>query len=235
MRKHKNPVILIALLAIFAILSGSCGKDENNDPEKITDSRDGIVYETVSIGNQVWMAENLRATVYNDGTPIELVTDSSEWADQTNGAYCWYDNNEIEYAEDYGALYNWYAVNTGKLCPTGWHVPTLSEWYSLAEYVGGNSVAGGKLKSMLTSPDAHPRWDSPNTGAVDEFGFSALPGGMRQHEYHFNLVGSLGFWWSSTENSYRDAAPMIMEADREEIEVILCHKKYGMSIRCVKN
>lgn len=235
MRKHKNPIFLITLFAIVGILAGGCGKDKNDHPKKITDSRDGTVYETVSIGNQVWMAENLRATVYNDGTPIELFTDSADWAAQTNGAYCWYDNNEIEYAEAYGALYNWYAVETGKLCPTGWHVPTKSEWRVMKEYVG-DSIAGGRLKSIRTAPDTHPRWDSPNTGAVDEYDFSAFPGGLRDSDGRFNGIGIWGGWWSSSEfYDNRNSVHWFMNKDNEYLTGLAIPQELGFSVRCVKD
>lgn len=160
---------------------------------------DGNVYSTVVIGNQEWFAVNLKTTKYNNGTPIPNVTSNSDWGNLTTGAYAWYENNEATYKNAYGALYNWYAVNTGNLCPTGWRVPTDAEWTTLANYVGGESVAGGKLKSTRTAPDAHPRWESPNTGATDEYGFSALPGGYRSGSGGFSSIGGNGNWWSSTE------------------------------------
>ena len=104
---------------------------------------DGNVYHTVTIGTQVWMVENLKTTKYNDGTAIPLVTDNTAWGALTTPGYCWYNNDSATYKNTYGALYNWYAVNTGKLAPTGWHVPTDSEWTVLTTYLGGQSVAGG--------------------------------------------------------------------------------------------
>ena len=155
---------------------------------------DGNHYETVLIGYQIWMAENLATTKYDDGTDIPLVTDNSAWAALTTPGYCWYDNDQATYGSTYGALYNWYTVNTGNLCPTGWHVPTDGEWTTLTTYLGGESVAGGKLKEAGL---AH--WNSPNTGATNETGFTALPGGVRDDGGTFMAINGYGGWWSATE------------------------------------
>ena len=139
---------------------------------------DGNVYQTVTIGTQVWMVENLKTTRYIDGTAIPLDTNSSTWGGLTTPGYCWYNDSAI-YGNTYGALYNWYAVNTGKLAPAGWHVPTDSEWTVLTTYLGGETVAGGKLKDTGTT-----YWQSPNTGATNASGFLALPGGFRSNFAH---------------------------------------------------
>lgn len=162
----------------------------------------GNIYMTVQIGTQCWMRENLKASSYNDGVPIPIVTGDNAWANQTSGARCWYNNDSSAYAAAYGEMYNWYAVNSGKLCPTGWHVPTDAEWTTLTDFAGGTSVAGNKLKSTRTEPAPHPRWNSPNNGATNEFGFSALPGGYRDYYYGtFDNIGYGGHWWSSTAES----------------------------------
>ncbi len=132
-------------------------------------------YEAVRIGSQLWMAENLKTTRYNDGTPIPLVTDSLEWDNLVTPAYCWYRNDPVTYGETYGALYNLHVVSTGILCPSGWHVPSDAEWTVLSDYLGGESVAGGKLKEAGTT-----HWYTPNAGATNETGFTALPGGIRE-------------------------------------------------------
>ena len=122
--KTKNGILLCLtmVMGLHLILINSCSKDEaENNPASITD-KDGNVYTSVTIGTQVWMVENLKTTKYNDGTPIPNVTDNTEWSNLTTPAYCWYDN-DITKKNPYGALYNGYAVRTGKLCPTGWHVP----------------------------------------------------------------------------------------------------------------
>jgi len=155
----------------------------------------GVRYSTVQIGTQCWMAENLATTKYNDGTDIPLVTDNTVWANITIPAYCWYNNDSVAYGNTYGALYNWYAVNTGVLCPTGWHVPSDSEWAALTTHLGGDNIAGGKLKETGT---AH--WNSPNAGATNETGFTAVPGGYRYYNGVFDFMGSNSNLWSTTQD-----------------------------------
>ncbi len=200
--------------------------------EEVVDA-DGNFYSTVIIGNQEWFAENLRTTVYNDGTPIPNIRGDLNWINLTTGAYAWYNNNEASYKETYGALYNWHAVEPGNLCPAGWHVPSDEDWRSLTDYVGGRSLAGGKLKSTRTAPDAHPRWQSPNTGATDEYGFSALPGGIRGE--NFNFIGIYGFWWSSTENSPEEAWRRFIDFDFVFVSRSHDFKHHGYSVRCVRD
>jgi uncharacterized protein (TIGR02145 family) len=156
---------------------------------------DGNVYKTVTVGSQVWMASDLKTTRYNDGTPIPLVTDYDAWAVLSTPAYSWY-NNEITNRESYGALYNYFAVNTNKLCPKGWHVPSDEEWTTLRTNLGGLLLAGGKLKEEGTV-----HWKSPNASATNESGFTALPGGFRSYNGSFNYMGISGYWWSSTTSS----------------------------------
>ena len=145
---------------------------------------DGNVYNTVTIGTQCWLQENLKTTKYKDGTSIPLVTDNSAWGSLSTPGYCWY-NNDDTYKNTYGALYNYYTVLTNNLCPSGWHVATEREWSTLVTYLGGASIAGGKLKESGTT-----HWVTPNTGANNETGFIALPGGRREHP-----SGALIYLW----------------------------------------
>ncbi len=161
----------------------------------LTDS-DGNVYQTVTIGIQIWMVENLKVTQLTDGTPLQLVTEDNEWGFAPAG-YSWYENNENQFKKDYGALYNWYAVNTGKLCPIGWHVPTDREWTALTNFLGGDSRAGGRLKET-----GNLHWYRPNGAASNETGFYALPGGARGFDGSFFGMGEGGAWWTSTDASY---------------------------------
>jgi uncharacterized protein (TIGR02145 family) len=196
---------------------------------------DGNVYSTVVIGNQEWFAENLKTTKYNDNTAIPNVTESNDWKDTYTGAYCWYENNEATY-NVYGALYNWYAVGTGKLCPKGWHVPTEDEWTTLINYVGGASVAGGKLKSTRTAPDAHPRWDSPNAAATDEYGFSALPGGRRSYgDGIFYELGGFGNWWCGNQYDAMNVRFWNMEYVGGDVWRLMDEKTVGFSVRCLRD
>lgn len=192
---------------------------------------DGNRYNTVKIGNQVWMAENLKTTRYNDGTKIPLVTDSASWASLTTGAFCYYKNDSVTYNTTYGALYNWYAVNTAKLAPTGWHVPTDAEWTILTNYLGGISVAGGKLKEMGTT-----HWISPNTGATNQTGFNAVPAG-RRNENGFTEIGHIADFWSSTIYPYYTAAiNRTLASDILSVYINNPPARFqGQSIRCIKD
>ena len=191
---------------------------------------EGNFYQTIRIGTQVWMTENLKTTKYKDATDIPLVTDNTAWLNLTTGAYCWYDNDEATYGDTYGALYNWHTVNTGNLCPTGWHVPTDAEWTTLTDYLGGESVAGGKLKEIGTT-----HWNSPNTGATNESGFTALPGSSRRSSGTFDYVGSNGRWWSSTEYFNYSAWHRRMLYDDSGVGRDDYNKKSGLSVRCVRD
>lgn len=259
----KNKILFIFLLLTSFILTiSSCTKDGNND--QIIDTAvkdiDGNIYKTVTIGTQVWMAENLKVTKYNDGTVIPNVTLASNWSTQTIGAYCTYDNNE-GYVTTYGRLYNWFAVNTGKLAPVGWRVPTSDDWNSLAVYLGGSKIAGGKLKAVGSA------WSSPNTGATNETGFTALPGGERLNNGNFGDkdggadIANSGFFWSSSVNTVNGLTVGYSYASLSEYDSSLdinyyllnydfnvisfypqysslyndANARYGMSVRCIKN
>lgn len=193
---------------------------------------DGNIYHTVTIGTQVWMVENLKTTRYNDGTVIPLVTDTTTWKNLTTPGYCWFNNDLTTYKNTYGAMYNWFAVNTGKLAPTGWHIPTDAEWTTLTAYLGGVSVAGGKLKEAGTS-----HWSSPNTGATNESGFTGLPGGWRNLSP--TLYYSIGYdatWWSSTAGSSANSAwCRDMTYSDGNLTSASYDVNYGFSVRCIKN
>jgi uncharacterized protein (TIGR02145 family) len=175
------------------------------------------------------MVENLKTTKLNDGTAIPLVTDNAAWTALITPGYCW-NNNNIANKAAYGGLYNWYTVNTGKLAPAGWHVPSDAEWTTLATYLGGLTVAGGKLKEAGL---AH--WQTPNTGATNETGFTALPSGYRNNSGDFYNTGTFGTFWSSTANDatsglfryvYYQGADMVRKVD---------NKTYGFSVRCLRD
>lgn len=156
---------------------------------------DGNVYKTIKIGDQWWMVENLKVTHYRNGYPIPNVTNNTEWDNYGNGAYCSHNNNDGN-VSTYGRLYNWDAVNDSKgLAPDGWHIPSDEEWDTLINYLGGANIAGGKMKETGT---AH--WESPNTGATNESGFTALPGSYRRNNGSFPLIGYSANFWSSTKN-----------------------------------
>lgn len=190
---------------------------------------EGNNYKAVKIGSQVWMAENLRTTRYNDGSEIPQVTDNTEWASLTTPAYCWYLNDQVTYAGLCGALYNWYAVNTGILCPTGWHVPTDPEWATLTGYLGGTNIAGGKMKET-----GNLHWINPNYGATNESGFNAIPGGYR-HNGSFWDYGYDSNWWSSTENTSTDSWARKIFYYGGFVLRDNNVNNIGFSVRCLKN
>ena len=192
---------------------------------------DGTYYPIVNIGTQVWMAENLKTTRYSDGTAIPEVTDNADWANLNSSAYCWYDNDSVTYSATYGALYNWYAIKSGKLCPVGWHAPSQHEWSILNTFLGGEFVAGGKLKEEGTT-----HWLSPNTGATNETRFSALPGGYRDISGVFKGIGVNGNWWLSTEVSEGSSKfTIIIAGATYAFNSNNFNKTNGLSVRCIKN
>ncbi|MCX6326960.1 MAG: fibrobacter succinogenes major paralogous domain-containing protein [Bacteroidia bacterium] len=195
---------------------------------------DGNTYKTIGIGNQIWMAENLRSTKYNDGTAISNVTDPTAWSSLgTTGAYCWYNNDSASYKNVYGALYNWYAVNTGKLCPVGWHVAADAEWTVLITFLGGESIAGGKLKESGTT-----HWLSPNLGATNESGFTAMPGGLR-YKFGGAVFLSMGSWvnfWTATDQISTEAIRRaLVNTTKEVYRDDHSSKMDGYSVRCLKD
>jgi len=175
------------------------------------------------------MVENLKTTKYNDGSAIPLVTDATLWANLNTDAYCWYDNN-TDNKNIYGALYNWNAVNSGKLCPTGWHVPTQEEWEILRNLLGDEAIAGGKLKEIGTN-----HWESPNTGATDEYGFKALPGGQRYENGIFIYIGTKSNMWTTTVLPDTDLMGVRFYHDATEFHISSFGNKRGLSVRCIKN
>ena len=229
MKKKKNhgKMCFIAA-AVITIVAVSCKKEKE---EQVIKDIDGNVYTSVTIGTQVWFAGNLKTTKYNDGTEIPLITGKSEWDNLTTDAFCWYDNNASANKGTYGALYNWYAVGTGKLCPDGWHVPTDAEWTTLTDFIGGE-YGGGKLKEAGTT-----HWIDPNVSATNEYGFNALPAGDRYPDTGFEFWGKgiYGAWWSSTE-IYTERAyyrEIYNEGDRLYREYT--RKSFGFSVRCLKD
>ena len=189
------------------------------------------IYNVVLIGSQLWLQENLKTTKYNDGTSIPNVTDDALWSSLSTDAYCWYNNDAATFKDTYGALYDWYAIKTGKLCPTGWHVPTEDEWTTLKYYLGDESVAGGKLKEVGTT-----HWISPNTGADNSTGFTALPGGYRSHiTGAFSDIGLIGSWWSSTAEGSAVIRGREMAYDNAYLSFSYIIADSGNSVRCVKD
>ncbi len=232
--KKKNPILFYQLFAMgfLLILTNGCKKDDPNSPIEtgtVTDI-DGNVYHTVTIGTQTWMAENLKVTKYRNGDSIPNVTDGDEWYHLSTGAYCDYENTASN-SSVYGKLYNWYAVADSRdIAPNGWHVASNAEWTTLTTYLVGEDVAGGMLKEKGT---AH--WLSPNEGATNETGFSALPGGY-YYGGSFGGLGSYGSWWSSTEYSSDDRAwHRTVNSIYGRMGRSYYYQSSGFSVRCLKD
>ena len=225
-------------------------KEAVNVPPFIKDI-DSNTYKVVIIGNQVWMAENLKTKRLNDGTRIPFVPGDKLWLGQKKPALCWYNdgpfvNDSARYVSTYGFLYNWYAVNTGKLCPDGWHVPSGSEWEDMEEFLGIYS-AGLKMKESGTL-----HWNSTTAEVTNESGFTALPGGLRSIDRNnptaapFHMAGEVVAWWSSSpvnnevSTSFCIYAPIVSGISDEKNHLKLRRfdtipKINGASIRCLKN
>lgn len=192
--------------------------------------KDGNTYKTIPIGTQNWMAGNLKTTKFSDGSFIPIITDPVLWSNMTTPACCWQNNDPIRKVT-YGVLYNWYAVQSGKLCPVGWHVPSDEEWIVLTDFLGGEDIAGSKLKET-----GYKHWSSPNTGATDEAHFSAYPGGFRHGspDALFDQLTRTGYWWTSTSGDNWASVRLMFDSSKN-IEKSVLPKEAGLSVRCVQN
>lgn len=218
----------------FSIFSSNFGKEgvsvpADIRPDEVSDV-DGNVYNTVLIGEQLWMAENLRTTRYNDGDDIVFL--ASGFAQPNTAVYSWLDN-DITTANDFGALYNWYAAASDKLCPCGWRVPSDTDWEALRTFLdpdaGVNTdVAGGAMKDTAI-------WNEPNTGATNGSGFTGLPTGFRNAGGTFLFFGERGYWWSATENSTNFAWSRALQYNSTSVPRTNSGKSFSFSVRCLKN
>jgi uncharacterized protein (TIGR02145 family) len=194
---------------------------------------EGNIYNTIIIGAQTWMAENLRTTKFRNGDAIPEVTGNTDWKNLNSAAYCNYENTaDAIKIETMGRLYNWFAVsNSRNIAPEGWHVATDADWIELRTFLGGETIAGGKLKETGST-----HWISPNTGATNSSGFTALPSGRREYDNgNFINNGYDGFWWTSSAYNpdyswYYDLHYTFASINRANF-----HKQYGFSVRCVKD
>ncbi|MFA6572071.1 MAG: fibrobacter succinogenes major paralogous domain-containing protein [Bacteroidota bacterium] len=214
----KQRIVILLILEISFLIS--CNKDKSTNPNNNSDE--------VTIGTQVWMKRNLDVDHYRNGDPIPEVQDSIAWSKLTKGAWCYY-NNDPAIGAIYGKLYNWYAVNDSRgLAPEGWHVPSKDEWQELENSLGGENLAGGKLKETGTV-----HWNSPNTGATNEKGFSALPGGCRGY---YGPIGQIAYFWSSTGEEYLSLSWFrTLKNYNATFEKGFYYKERGFSVRCVKD
>jgi len=221
--------ILVTALLLF-LLNG-CSKDNPIEPGTFTDL-DGNRYHTVTICDQIWMVENLNVSKYRNGDAIPQVKNKEDWRALTTGAYCYYNNDSGEYADKYGKLYNWYAVNDPRgLAPEGWHIPTDFEWSTLSTCLGGDDIAGGAMKEVGTN-----HWIYYNIGATNLSGFTGLPGGERNYLGYFEYIRYFGSWWSSTTDGTGD--PSYRQLQKNEVNLFKFDKGdkgMGYSVRCLKD
>jgi uncharacterized protein (TIGR02145 family) len=216
----------------------TCGAANIHNPSltygSMTDQQ-GNVYKTIVIGTQEWMAENLNTSIYRNGDAIPTNLDNATWQNTTSGAWAYY-NNDASYACPYGKLYNWHAcVDARQLCPVGWHVPTDAEWTVLTDFLGGEAIAGAKMKTTNTIEAATGLWYSPNTGATNSSGFSGAPGGGRFYSGGFNDIGFGGGWWSSSEHVTVNAWYRLLRYDFGNAYRYFSLKQLGFSVRCLKD
>lgn len=215
--------ITVVIVGLFWLVLAGCRTNTVKDIE-------GNSYKTITIGSQVWMAENLKTNKYNDGTEIPMISDNDAWAKLTTPAYSWYNNDSTQNRNTYGALYNWYVINTNKLCPSGWHVPADSEWHTMLISLEEPGMAGGKLKEAGTI-----HWKIPNSGGTNKSGFTALPGGYRSIDGIFNFIGVSGYWWTSTEYDNPSALFYNLRYKYSLVYKFRSEKFCGFSVRCVKD
>ncbi|MCK9453366.1 MAG: fibrobacter succinogenes major paralogous domain-containing protein [Bacteroidales bacterium] len=251
--KHDGTIINIAMDAIDSVTFVENSTLFECGTSSISDI-DGNTYNTVLIGNQCWMKENLKTTRFRNGNPIAYPgNDDDLWRNNTSGAYAWYEN-DISWKDLYGALYNWQAVNSANLlCPTGWRVPKQGEWEYLINYIedqgypqeDNSNGAGNAIKSCRQvnsylggdcSTSTHPRWEESSIHfGLDIVGFSALPGGYRANNGFYNRIGLSGYYWSSTTYGSSNARDFYIHNDYGVIGLGGSYRNDGSSVRCIKN
>jgi uncharacterized protein (TIGR02145 family) len=226
-----RPLIIGTLLALLA--TGLAAQELGSASGPVVTDIDGNVYKTVIIGNQVWMAEDLRTTRYRNGDAIGTTNPATlNIRSENSPKYQWAYEGDESRAATYGRLYTWFAVTDRRnLAPTGWHVPTDAEWTTLANFLGGNLAAQGKLKEAGTT-----HWHSPNLDATNESGFTALPGGNRWDYGRFLGLGDFTHWWTATEHDAERAWRRILVKDAPADNFRgYADKKLGWLVRCVKD
>ncbi len=196
----------------------------------VRDTACTISGQGIPICNQVWMKKNLDVATYRNGDIIPQITDPTAWSNLTTGAWCWYSNDSATYAATYSKLYNWYALNDVRgLAPIGWHIPTHAEWTTLGTCLGGDVIAGGKMKEMGT---AH--WPAPNTGATNSSGFTALAGNGRDYTGTF-FTGGNAIFWSNTVYSGANIWYRYLTYSNTVLSAGPADKRVGFSVRCVRD
>lgn len=228
-RTYRIRIAKLTVLGFVLILTNSCKKTK--DPIPVVTDKDGNVYKTVTIGSQVWLAENLKTTKYQNGDLIgTTASPAANISSESTPKYQWPSGgNEINVGT-YGRLYTWYAVSDSRnICPTGWHVPDNTEFSALMSNLGGDDIAGKKLKETGTT-----HWAGPNTDATNESGFTALPGGYRGYEGLDNFVGYTGYFWSLNEADVNNAWYRGLYYNGAYDHNLSNSKKAGFAVRCIK-
>jgi uncharacterized protein (TIGR02145 family) len=250
--KKRNWVYSLFLMGAIIMIMSSCSKDDNDNPVNLTNGKttarfnslltydtmtdqEGNIYKTITIGTQTWMAENLRTTKYRNGNDITQVTSNTAWVNagiSGIGAYCNYNNTiNNDTIATFGRLYNWFTLSDIRnIAPSGWHVPTEAELTTLFTFLGGISVAGGKLKESGTS-----HWVSPSMGGNNSSGFTALPGGCRIGDGTFMDILYVGNWWSSSGYNITSAFCFYLNFEYDNIFALDYNKDMGLAIRCVRD
>ena len=217
----KKVSFILSAVVMTAMMLSSCGEGASN--------------EEVTTGKQVWMTKNLNVDKFRNGDPIPHAETQEEWekaGENQQPAWCYYDNDPAN-GEKYGKLYNWYAVNDPRgLAPEGWHIPTEAEWTELIDFLGGESIAGTKMKS--TSGWAAD-YDGESGNGTNESGFSGLPGGYRTADGSFKRIGETATWWSSSVSSKDNAGRIFMDNDRGEVYTPHTNKGRGVAVRCIRD
>jgi uncharacterized protein (TIGR02145 family) len=249
MEKRKSfSIYPFVALGVCLLLTISCSKDDDNNSSNTVKDIDGNVYNTVTIGNQVWMVENLKTTKYRNGDPIPNKTNAIEWGNLLTGACCDYDNTPSN-SSIYGKLYNWYAVNdTRNIAPMGWHVPSDAEWTIMENYLIANgynydaTTIGNKYAKALASATGWTTHTGTGTIGNTDYpskrnatGFTALPGGFRIINGTFQPKGSYGIWWSSLESSATVGWIRNLNYDYADVSRSNSPKSWGLSVRCVRD
>jgi uncharacterized protein (TIGR02145 family) len=239
MKTKSISVLAVLFMLIIIIGTVGCKKDDGGEgyidrtgeTGTVTDI-DGNVYNTIGIGSQIWMIQNLNVLHYRNGDPIDFVENNTAWNALTTGGVCNYNNDE-GYSTTYGKLYNWKAVTDSRnIAPEGWHVPTLAEWDTLINRVGGEDIAGSKLKEM-----GNTHWISGNADATNEYSFQGLPGGWRINMGDFFYLHESGYWWTKS-NSFLPGGMAHSYGLNKDSPVITGYatiQNFGLSVKCVKD
>jgi uncharacterized protein (TIGR02145 family) len=216
----------------------SCGAADMHNPDLIYGSmtdQEGNVYKTIVIGTQEWMAENLSTSVYRNGDVIATGLSTSQWTNTVQGAWAYFQNDASKNCP-FGKLYNWYAcVDARELCPPGWHVPTDADWTVLSDYLGGEAIAGGKMKTLGMSDSATGLWSAPNSGATNSSGFSGIPGGYRMLQGPYSNLEFIGYYWSSSDFVTLSAYYRYIIYDDVDLTRATGGKGNGFSVRCLRD